>query len=254
MLKYEDMDVYELGQVNGGARVEGAPLLHLWEIINAATRGATDPTVRIELVDLGPDYPVTGSSALYITTPGQRIFAVLVSYELQLRAGVHQIYRQVDEVWQNDWSANALGNDLSTLAGARRFTERFDPEAAADLRREADVRDKGCKTLLSYAETPAHWLALPPGTRIEAWAWPVVELTPRQRAEKFLRYARVSMPGSSPSKACLDAATGIRDAGCTEDEAFELMSERWNERCTPPWHPAELRKKIRAAYRKEIAE
>ena len=47
----------------------------------------------------------------------------------------------------------------------------------------------------------------------------------------------------------LTVAMRLKDFGVSEDVAFELMLDHWNERCEPPWEPEALKTKVENAYR-----
>ena len=44
-------------------------------------------------------------------------------------------------------------------------------------------------------------------------------------------------------------ACRVKDLGISRALALELLHEHWNDRCSPPWLPDELEKKVRSAYR-----
>jgi len=70
------------------------------------------------------------------------------------------------------------------------------------------------------------------------------------RATDWLRnHAPVARDGDGGDIATFKVAAHLKDLGCTEAQAFELMATDWNERCEPPWDHEDLRDKVAHAYR-----
>lgn len=72
----------------------------------------------------------------------------------------------------------------------------------------------------------------------------------RQRATDYLlRDAPAAVEGSSGDQTTFRVACRLKDLGASENDAYALMLEHWNEqRCNPPWSPDDLRKKVANAY------
>lgn len=71
--------------------------------------------------------------------------------------------------------------------------------------------------------------------------------------ESVRRYLQTSAPlavqGSGGDSTTFAVAAWVRDLGVSESVALEAMLDHWNERCSPPWDPAELAVKVANAYR-----
>lgn len=70
-----------------------------------------------------------------------------------------------------------------------------------------------------------------------------------QRAKEWLeKYAPVATEGAGGDAETFKVAAHLKDLGCSEDQAIELLIP-WNERCSPPWSPEELETKVRNAFK-----
>jgi hypothetical protein len=69
------------------------------------------------------------------------------------------------------------------------------------------------------------------------------------RARDFLVQAPVAVEGNSGDQTTYKVAARLKDLGCDQMQAEELMLEHWNERCSPPWDESDLREKVAHAYR-----
>ena len=72
------------------------------------------------------------------------------------------------------------------------------------------------------------------------------------RAIKYLRGpAPKAIEGDGGDAATFRVAARLRDFGLSDEVAFELLSEHWNEtdKASPPWDPEDLRRKVANAYR-----
>jgi hypothetical protein len=69
------------------------------------------------------------------------------------------------------------------------------------------------------------------------------------RARRWLRLAAPpSIEGEGGDDNAFRVACAVRDMGLSEGACLEAMLDEWNDRCDPPWDPAELAKKARNAY------
>ncbi|MCH4151440.1 MAG: AAA family ATPase [Sphingobium sp.] len=68
-------------------------------------------------------------------------------------------------------------------------------------------------------------------------------------ADAYLRDERPATEGAGGDNHTLLVALVLRDMGCSEAVALDLMSGEWNERCQPPWHLDELALKVENAFR-----
>ncbi|HEX3141365.1 MAG TPA: bifunctional DNA primase/polymerase [Rhizobacter sp.] len=69
------------------------------------------------------------------------------------------------------------------------------------------------------------------------------------RAVAFLKTAPRSTEGDGGDITAFVTAAKLKDMGCTEDQALELMLDHWNEDCSPPWDDDDLATKVAHAYR-----
>lgn len=68
-------------------------------------------------------------------------------------------------------------------------------------------------------------------------------------AVNFLTRSAPAIEGQGGDAATLSLFAMLRDYGVTQDTAYELALEHWNERCLPPWEPDDLRLKAENAFR-----
>jgi Bifunctional DNA primase/polymerase, N-terminal/Family of unknown function (DUF5906) len=71
----------------------------------------------------------------------------------------------------------------------------------------------------------------------------------RQRALDYLKTAPVAVEGESGDLTTFKVAAKLKDMGCTADQALALLTDYWNEMCTPPWSLEELTAKVDHAYK-----
>ena len=86
---------------------------------------------------------------------------------------------------------------------------------------------------------------------IERNAVPLVELdtdTAVRLGLDFARTAPAAIEGMGGDAHTYKIAAVVREYGISESVCFDLLLEHWNERCEPPWHPEELRRKVANAY------
>lgn len=60
--------------------------------------------------------------------------------------------------------------------------------------------------------------------------------------------AQLAIEGAGGDATTFRVAANLKDYGVSEDVAFQLMCERWNTRCAPPWDVEELQIKVANAY------
>lgn len=100
---------------------------------------------------------------------------------------------------------------------------------------------------------PAGLLALLDAPRERSDTAPLIDLDAPEALERAAYYlkneATVSTEGQGGDERAYKVAAVVKDFGLSEDAAFELMVEHWNERCSPPWALDELRTKVENAYR-----
>lgn len=84
-------------------------------------------------------------------------------------------------------------------------------------------------------------------------ASPTIELDTAQAiaaaTEHLKDYADLAVEGAGGDATTFAEACRAQDFGLSVDAALELMLEHWNPRCSPPWDPEELRRKVENAER-----
>jgi hypothetical protein len=82
---------------------------------------------------------------------------------------------------------------------------------------------------------------------------PAVELDTGLAIDLVRQYleheAPAAVEGDGGDHTTFKVAARCRDLGVSEPVALELMLEHWNERCSPPWVPDDLERKVGNAYR-----
>jgi hypothetical protein len=61
--------------------------------------------------------------------------------------------------------------------------------------------------------------------------------------------APLALQGNAGDQTTFVVACRLKDLGCTEGEAFNLMADYWNRRCEPAWPLGELKAKVQNAFR-----
>lgn len=74
-------------------------------------------------------------------------------------------------------------------------------------------------------------------------------LANRRAADYLVRRAPLAVEGAAGDHTTFAVAAKVRDYGVAEADALELLLDHWNDRCSPPWSPEELARKIANAYR-----
>jgi hypothetical protein len=73
-----------------------------------------------------------------------------------------------------------------------------------------------------------------------------------QDADRAVAYLKEKAPlavqGAGGDETTYKVAARVKDFGIAEETALSLMLQHWNENCSPPWDPAELKAKISNAY------
>lgn len=77
---------------------------------------------------------------------------------------------------------------------------------------------------------------------------PVASRSAKRATEYLVNHAPVAVEGEAGDFTTFKVACKVKDLGCDEATAFELMFERWNNRCSPPWSHEALRDKVENAY------
>jgi hypothetical protein len=71
----------------------------------------------------------------------------------------------------------------------------------------------------------------------------------RHRAVGYLGTAPVSIEGNAGDQTAYKVAARLKDLGCNENQAFDLLCHYWNDRCEPPWSHDELVAKVAHAFK-----
>jgi hypothetical protein len=69
-----------------------------------------------------------------------------------------------------------------------------------------------------------------------------------ERSLVFLRRTSIAIEGQGGDHTTYTVAAHLKDFGLSEQAAYDLLLEHWNDRCVPPWAPEDLRTKVRNAY------
>lgn len=69
------------------------------------------------------------------------------------------------------------------------------------------------------------------------------------RAIEYLKTAPVAVEGEGGDITTFKVAAKLKDIGCDQGQAYNLMVEFWNHRCQPPWAASEIDAKVAHAYR-----
>lgn len=69
-----------------------------------------------------------------------------------------------------------------------------------------------------------------------------------KRATEFLITAPAAVDGAGGDEATFKVAARVKDFGVGSEDCLRLMLENWNDRCSPPWSPSELKSKVVNAY------
>ena len=94
----------------------------------------------------------------------------------------------------------------------------------------------------------AHRAAADRQTSIEASQVALDDPLAIELATAFLRGAAPAIEGAGGDSHTNLVANRVGDFGISEPMALDLMLEHWNDRCSPPWEPEDLREKVRSAY------
>lgn len=104
------------------------------------------------------------------------------------------------------------------------------------------------------ADFPEQWLALLPADDAAKERGEDVTLTGPHRGAMLMQaieYARQVEPaveGQGGDLHTLKVAMHLHELGAEEEDAYAVMAELFNDRCSPPWSMPDLRKKIASAY------
>ena len=67
-------------------------------------------------------------------------------------------------------------------------------------------------------------------------------------AREYLKNRKPAVIGQGGDEHTKSTSQGVRDFNITEDLCYDLMMELYNVKCSPPWEPDELRRKVRNGY------
>lgn len=144
-------------------------------------------------------------------------------------------------------------------------------QGANVLARGLDIRSRGgyvvgCGSVVAAGEYTAnsHVVTEAPGWLLERCglarsrnvpvpgAQPAL-VDPAAAARRAIHYlekeAPVSIKGEGGDETAYKVAARLKDIGCTQTQALNLMLNHWNDRCPPGWSPEKLAVKIGNAYR-----
>ncbi len=162
--------------------------------------------------------------------------------------GIHALFRHPGQQLRNSASKVGRGIDVRGDGGYIVAAPSLHASGASYAWAEGRSPDEA-----ELAEMPAWLLELATATRKKASA-PVrpIELPADarlKRARAWLSRRAPAIEGSGGDQHTFTTAAELRGFGLSEDEAFSLLVNEWNDGCSPPWDHAELREKVRNAYR-----
>jgi hypothetical protein len=167
-----------------------------------------------------------------------------VSYEQSTPSGGRHIIYTADQALKQGVNVLGAGLDIRSKGGYI-----VGPGSEIDGKLYAQIN--GHDTL---TEAPA-WLVTRLGVDRHVDRSPGVVLAgvdadrAHDRAVLFLKTAARSTEGDGGDITAFVTAAKLKDLGCTEDQALQLLLEYWNEDCDPPWDDDELATKVSHAYR-----
>lgn len=163
--------------------------------------------------------------------------------------------------------------EQSTPTGGRHLVYRVAVgcrNSVDELGRGLDIRSKGGFVVGAGSVTEHGTYTTAGGTVAAAPAWLVTRLSSAvsssdratakgvespvssraaQRATEYLvKHAPLAVEGAGGDHTAFKVACRLKDFGVDEATACELMFERWNNRCSPPWTPELLAVKVANAY------
>lgn len=105
------------------------------------------------------------------------------------------------------------------------------------------------------APAPA-WMVAQCGRPTERTAFPGAEVQGinQERAVSRAYFyltteAPLALEGAAGDQTTYVVACRVKDFGVSKELCLKLLLEHWNERCSPPWEPSELKDKVENAYR-----
>lgn len=148
-------------------------------------------------------------------------------------------------------SAGRLGKDLD-VRGAGGYVVgpgSFIPDGAKNAKGGEYVIERPAFGVRPLPEQFLTQLQAPPAplTREPVVKWDLPASLTAARAYLTGR-APVAVEKSGGDHTTYAVAARIRDFGVSEDAAFDLLAELWNDRCAPPWDLEDLRVKVANAY------
>ncbi|WP_287461238.1 bifunctional DNA primase/polymerase [Sphingomonas sp.] len=99
-------------------------------------------------------------------------------------------------------------------------------------------------------DVPVDFLALCDAPRVRRERATEVELDKPasiESAKLWLSMQEPAIEGSGGDAHTFKTACGVRDFGVSEETAYDLLLD-WNDTCSPPWEPDQLRVKVENAY------
>jgi hypothetical protein len=139
--------------------------------------------------------------------------------------------------------------------------------SASKIQPNVDVRGEGGYVVAPGSETERGvYKVIDPREMAEAPAWLIAqcghakerqevtalvdldEPSAVKRAVEYLEQAELSVQEAGGDHTAFKTAARVKDFGISEAMCLDLMLGHWNEKCAPPWDPAELQKKVETAY------
>lgn len=70
----------------------------------------------------------------------------------------------------------------------------------------------------------------------------------RDRGLAYLKTAPRASEGNGGDTLTFKVAARLKDLGCSQDQALQLLLDHWNDECLPPWEHDDIAKKVANAY------
>jgi hypothetical protein len=188
---------------------------------------------------------------------GEATFEALIAKHDQLprtrthqtpSGGWHLFFRATDKVRTYSKTANVFGEHIDNPGYVPMPGHTFPAAKNGSGAGEYVVIDNA-----PVADAP-EWFAeyLKPREREQVDQIPLVDLDQPHSIELARNYLHC-MAGAVEGQGgddytALTIAPHLKDLGISEDRAFELMRDEWNDRCIPPWSLDDLRTKVENGY------
>jgi hypothetical protein len=175
MLSFNDMDYRCLQVVSEGA-VPAPEAINIRGFLNLSIAFGKRVFDRVELVDVS-DCPAKDCTGLYLTTPGWRLFVMLIGHRPTCKLDLLALSANVEAIWQAGATLDDVISTLASRSGVNSLAKGWSRELAPTLRADERTKDAACDAIRDVAEDLTNWSFIPPETQIDVYAWKVTEAT-----------------------------------------------------------------------------